>query len=103
MQVIDFGELGRERAGVDDTLHPVARCTHRRVRQRLAQVQMVDDDVRDRTLPRRGSTIHGTFRITRPGQGVRPLCTKLANAFRRGWWCRRQVRRATRWSRGRSI
>ena len=62
MKVIDFGDLGRERAGVDDTLHPGARCTHRRVRQRLAQLQMVDDDVHDRTLPRRGSTTGGAQR-----------------------------------------
>ena len=50
--VIDLGDLGRERARVDDTLHPVARRTYRRVRQRLAQVQMVDDDVhRSKSTP----------------------------------------------------
>ncbi len=67
MQVINLGDLGRERAGVDDTLHPVAR--------RVASVsgsrrcRWLTTMCTRSNLPRRGSIVHGTFPHARPGEG----------------------------------
>ena len=44
MPVIDLRDLSRERARIDEKPHSFPRCLRGRVPQRVAQVQMVDDD-----------------------------------------------------------
>lgn len=40
-----FCDPSRERARIDDTLHPLRRCPHGPIRHRIAEVKMVDHHV----------------------------------------------------------
>jgi hypothetical protein len=45
MPLVHSCDPSRERACIDDKLHPLRRCLHGRIRHRIAEVKMVDHDV----------------------------------------------------------
>jgi hypothetical protein len=53
MPVIDLRDLSRERARIDDKPHSFPRCLRGRVGERVAQVQVIDDDMHEATLSAR--------------------------------------------------
>ena len=47
MLVIDLRDTSRDRACVDDKLHPLPGRLHGRIGHRFAQAEVVDDDVQE--------------------------------------------------------
>ena len=45
VRIVNLCEVSREPAGIDNTLHSLPRCLHRRIRYWIAQMEVVDDDM----------------------------------------------------------
>jgi len=50
VRIVNLRNMSREPARIDNSLHGLASCLHRRVGHWVAQVQVVDDDVHEPDL-----------------------------------------------------